>query len=236
MDFSYIQEKAISFGIYLDDQQALFFQRYITLLLQENEKYNLTRITDEDAIVNEHLLEPIAVFLQDDSLLQGELLDLGTGAGFPGLPLKIFYPSMRIFLADSSRKKIAFLRLIIRKLNLENVFLLNQRAEDMGRDKYREYFDHVLARALAPLVVSAELALPLVKVGGIFTVFKSAAYQEELKNADRVIKACGGRLLNVISYNIAPGKERAVLFFEKVDFSSQKFPRRAGIPQKRPFY
>lgn len=231
-----IIEAAESWELSLTKEQAALFEKYLMLLIQENKKFNLTRIIQPEDILEEHFLDSL-VGLKDGYEKTGpSLLDIGSGAGFPGVPLKIFLPHLKVTLLDASRKKIEFLRFVIEELGLEEIIPLHQRAEDLGRGRDREAYSWVTARALAPLVVTAEIALPLVKVGGFLWALKGPAAYEELSEAEKIISLCGGKLIKSITYNLPwTGKSRIILIFEKVRATDSSFPRKAGIPQKRPY-
>ncbi|HAP32585.1 MAG TPA: 16S rRNA (guanine(527)-N(7))-methyltransferase RsmG [Firmicutes bacterium] len=235
MDSYKIRSAAHASGIRLDAEQSEQLAIYGDLLLAENKKYNLTRISGEEELVYEHFIDSCYGVAIAGRSGAAELLDLGSGAGFPGVPIKIFCPQLKLYLLEASRKKIAFLQLLAQKLALKEVFFLQGRAEEIGRREGREAYAWVTARAVAPLMVLAELALPLVRRGGYFWAFKGPAAGLELKEAEEIIARCGGVLLEEISYRLPPrGRERHILIFEKVEEAEDRFPRRVGIPQKRP--
>lgn len=230
-----IKKAAQACQITLNDQQEEHFTQYYHYLLSENEKYNLTRITDAEHVIYEHFLDSILGVKLLGGCPADELLDLGAGAGFPGVPLKIACPQLKLNLLESSSKKMIFLKQLIIKLELENVFYLQIRAEELGRGEGRDKYSWVTARAVASLPVLAELALPLVKPGGYFWAFKGPAVQAELKAAEEIIKRCGGVFWDRLTYNLPPqGKERHIIVFKKTGETETRYPRRVGIPQKRP--
>ncbi len=164
------------------------------------------------------------------------MLDLGSGAGFPGIPIKIFLPDIKLVLVEASVKKISFLELLVKELKLKDTILLQQRAEVMGRGREREKFPWVTARGVAPLPVLLEIALPMVKTGGYFWAFKGPMYHRELAVAEEILTLCGGQLVKKIDYRLpATKKDRIILIFKKQEKTDERFPRRAGIPQKRPW-
>lgn len=231
-----ILEAAKSWRLSLTKEQAILFEKYLKLLLQENEKFNLTRILQPEDILEEHFFDSLAGLKEACEKTGPSLLDLGSGAGFPGLPLKIFLPHLKVTLLDSSRKKIDFLRLVVKELELEEITMLHQRAEDLGRGSGREGYSWVTARAVAPLAVTSEIALPLVKVGGFLWALKGPAAFDELSKAQDIIRICGGKLIKSISYDLPrTGKRRVILIFQKISSTDSSFPRKAGIPQKRPY-
>lgn len=230
-----IKKAAQDCQLEISDKQAELFTQYYHYLQSENEKYNLTRITGAEHVIYEHFLDSFLGV----NLLGGcpghELLDLGAGAGFPGVPLKIFCPQLKLYLLESSSKKIMFLKQLIAKLELEKVYYLQLRAEELGRGEGRDKYNWVTARAVASLPVLAELALPLLKPGGYFWAFKGPAVMTELKAAEQIIQQCGGVFWDRLTYKLPPqGKERHILIFKKTGETENKYPRRAGIPQKRP--
>ncbi|MEW5919527.1 MAG: 16S rRNA (guanine(527)-N(7))-methyltransferase RsmG [Bacillota bacterium] len=236
MDSSKIMETAAACGIKLSAGQAELLGRYDNFLQAENKKYNLTRICGEEAVLYDHFLDSLSGVAIAGGCPAEELLDLGSGAGFPGVPLKIFCPNLRLYLLEASLKKMTFLKRLTACLDLSDIHFLQLRAEEMGRGKGRETYNWVTARAVASLVVLAELALPLVRRGGYFWAFKGPSAGEELAEAQEIIACCGGILREEISYTLPPqGKERRILIFEKVRETEARFPRRVGMPQKRPF-
>lgn len=236
MEIETIISEAEKWDIKLSSKQARLLQKYFNLLCYYNEKFNLTRLTGAQEVLEEHFLDAYAGFSKGIRNAGNELLDLGSGAGFPGLPIKIFIPELKLFLLDSSRKKILFLKKIVEELNLENVYFIHKRAEDYGRGEGREKIAWVTARGFAPLNVAAEIALPLLKVDGYFWAFKGPDFSRELDDAGEIITRCGGVLENILPYSLPRAKkERALLIFKKINYSEGKFPRKAGIPQKRPF-
>ncbi len=236
MEIETIITEAETWGIKLSIGQACLLQKYFKFLCYYNEQFNLTRLTGAQEVLEEHFLDAYAGFSNGIKTADEELLDLGSGAGFPGLPIKIFIPELKLFLLDSSRKKILFLKRIVKELNLENVNFIHKRAEDYGRGEGREKIVWVTARGFAPLNVAAEIALPLLKVGGYFWAFKGPDFKRELDDAEEIITRCGGVLENILPYSLPRAKkERTLLIIKKINLSEEKFPRKAGIPQKRPF-
>ncbi len=223
-------------GFFLDERKALIFQHYLKILRQENEKYNLTRILDPQAILEEHFCDSLAG-LAGGAKKGTLLLDLGSGPGFPGVPIKIFLPEIKLYLVEAVRKKIIFLGKVVRELELKEVTLWQQRAEVLARGNARESFPWVTARAVAPLAVTLELALPLVQVGGNFWAWQGPKAFQELGRAGEILSRCGGKLVDVYPYRLPfCGKDRMIFIFEKVTKAEEQFPRRSGIPQKRPWF
>ncbi|NLJ56782.1 MAG: 16S rRNA (guanine(527)-N(7))-methyltransferase RsmG [Firmicutes bacterium] len=237
MEIEQIMSYFSSCGLPLNTEKALQFRQYQALIRQENRKLNLTRILQPQAILEEHFYDALAWLPAGRLQPAARLLDLGTGAGFPGIPLKIVLPSLKMYLLEATRKKIIFLKKVIKELNLREVTLFQQRAEVLARGELRESFAWVTARALAPLAAALELALPLVRVGGFFWAWKGPAVFQELAQAEHILARCGGKLIDQFNYRLPQGnKERTILIFKKVAPAEDYFPRRDGIPQKRPLF
>lgn len=233
-----IIEDAEKWNIKLSKNQAILFQKYFTLLNDYNKKFNLTSLKKTEEIIEELFLDSFAGFFHGVKYKGkiNELLDLGSGAGFPGLPIKIYMPELKLYLLDSSSKKIFFLKKVVEELKLENVYFLHKRGEDYGRGEGRESISWVTARAFAPLNITAEIALPLLKHNGYFLAFKGPNFKKEMEDAKEIIKRCGGKLENIFLYTLPyANKERSLLIFKKIGKTEDRFPRKAGIPQKRPF-
>lgn len=223
-------------SIPVDAEKAILLQQYQKLIRQENKKYNLTRILQPRAILEEHFCDALAWLQAGRTQAGTELLDLGSGAGFPGIPIKIFLPELKLYLLEAVRKKIIFLGKVVRELELKQVTLWQQRAEILARSDARESFPWVTARALAPLATALELALPLVRPGGYFWAWKGPAVFQELAVAEDILVRCGGKLVDQVKYRLPrSNKDRIILIFKKVAPAEDRFPRRNGMPQKRPF-
>ncbi len=221
-------------GLPLEPGTASLLQRYFRLLAEHNRKYNLTRLTAPQEVLEGHFLDSLWGAVKGGGIPAEELLDVGTGGGFPGIPLKIYYPHLQLILLESSRKKTVFLRLVLRKLSLEGVEVVQDRAEQYARKEGREAFPWVAARAVASLPVLLELSLPLLRVGGCFWAYKGPHYQEELKEAGPILRRCGGELQHTVEYTLPRAGARTVLIFRKAAPSEAAFPRRPGVPQKKP--
>ena len=236
MEKEKIINEAAAAGIILTPEQALLFQRYFNLIMLYNQKFNLTRIVAEDEVLEEHFIEPLLAFAKGRDFAANRLLDLGAGAGFPGIPLKIYLPGLDLILLDSSHKKTLFLQTVLLDLCMEEATVLCKRAEDYGRGEGRGMLEWVAARAFAPLNIALEIALPLLKPGGYFWAFKGPNYKEELTDGEEILSLCGGRLEKIKTYTLPHSqKERFLLIFKKTAETDKRFPRRAGIPQKRPY-
>jgi len=235
MEKEKIIDGAAATGVSLTPQQALLFQRYFALLKLYNQKFNLTRIVAEAEALEEHFLDPLIAFSKAIDFSGTRLLDLGTGAGFPGIPLKIYLPQLHINLLDSSHKKALFLQTVLHDLGLKNTAVLCIRAEDYGRGEGRGTLEWAAARAFAPLNVALEIALPLLMQGGFFWAFKGPNYRQELMESEKILSLCGGCLENTISYTLPLSrKERFLLVFKKTGETDPRYPRRPGLPQKNP--
>lgn len=228
----------IFFGEKIDikftEEQLNQFYKYMNLLLEWNEKINLTAITDPNEVILKHFIDSLTInkYIKENSTLA----DVGTGAGFPGIPLKILRPDLKITLVDSLNKRINFLNEVINKLNLVNIETVHSRIEDFGKDKkYRESFDFVTARAVANLAVLSEYLLPIAKVGGQCVCMKGSSVEEELSNGKNAIKVLGGKIKNIDEF-VLPDSDmsRNVIIIDKIKNTPNKYPRKAGIPVKEP--
>ena len=228
-------------GIQLTDHQMNQFAQYYQDLVATNRVVNLTRITDEKDVYLKHFYDSITgsfalPALRTESLSLG---DIGAGAGFPSLPLKIAFPQLKVTIVDSLNKRINFLQELVDRLNLDNVTLVHSRAEDFSKkgSAHRANYDVVTARAVARLSVLSELCLPAAKVGGVFLAYKAQAAADELTSATRAIAKLGGQKRNVYSLEL-PTKpepeERNLLIINKLTATPQQYPRRAGTPAKKP--
>lgn len=225
-------------GFSMNDQQMKQFNQYLLLLQEWNEKINLTAITEEEEVYLKHFYDSItlAKFVDFDSKKNKSLCDVGSGAGFPSLPLKILFPDLKITIVDSLKKRINFLELLVDSLGLENVRLVHARAEDFGQNKKnREAFDVVTARAVARLSVLGEFCLPITKVGGTFAAMKGAKASEELNDSKEAIKLLGGKTRKVETFELPEDAgERSILLIDKIKKTPNKYPRQAGTPNKKP--
>ena len=225
---------AETLGLALSPHQRELFETYYRELVEWNQRLNLTTIVDYREVQTRHFVDSISVALALGPGA-GRVIDIGTGAGFPGLPLIILLPHLEVVLLESVPKKTAFLSHLIVRLGLQGVEVLTARAEEVAhRPKYRESFDAVLGRALAPLAVMAELALPLARTGGRVISQKKGDFSAEAALAARAISLMGGRVAEIREV-AAPGLEgHRLVVLEKVSPTPKKYPRRAGMPAKRP--
>ena len=223
-------------NIILTDQQKAQFERYFELLVEWNEKINLTAITEKEEVYLKHFYDSIAPILQGLIANQDiKLLDIGAGAGFPSLPMKILYPQLDVTIIDSLNKRINFLQLLAEELGLEGVHFYHGRAEDFAQDKhFRAQFDIVTARAVARMQVLSELTIPYLKVGGKLLALKASNAPEELTEAKNALNLLFSKVEDNISYTLPNGDPRHITIVEKKKETPNKYPRKAGLPNKRP--
>lgn len=212
------------------------FNKYYDLLIDWNNKINLTAITDKDEVWLKHFEDSVSIDQIIDMNSVESIIDIGTGAGFPGIPLKIMYPHLKVTLLDSLNKRINFLNTVIDELELENVLTIHGRAEDFGHDEiYREKYDMCVSRAVANLNSLSELCIPFVKVGGRFVSYKSEKAEEEMHSAANAISLLGGAESKCLDVSLSDSSyNRKVIIINKVSSTSMKYPRKAGIPVKKP--
>lgn len=238
MNIEEFKEIMISYGSKIEmnftEEQIKKFYKYMNLLLEWNEKINLTAITDPKEVILKHFIDSLTInkYLKQNSTLA----DVGTGAGFPGIPLKIVRPDLKITLVDSLNKRINFLNIVIDELELKNITTVHSRIEDFGKNKqYRERFDYATARAVANLAVLSEYLLPIIKVGGQAIGMKGSNVKEELDDGKKAIGILGGKL-NCVDEFVLPDSDifRNVVVIDKIKNTPGKFPRKAGVPSKEP--
>lgn len=211
------------------------FEEFKRLLLEYNEHTNLTRITDDDDFNVKHFLDSLSIFRTELIDHDKKIIDIGTGAGFPGIPLKLYDKSLNITLLDSLKKRIDFLNLVIDKFELKNIEAIHARAEEIARDeKYREKYDIAISRAVANLATLSEYALGFVKVGGYFISQKGPEYKEEIKDAENAIKTMGAEVSDVIKVPLPNDIEHYLVVIKKVKPTNKKYPRGGGKPRKNP--
>lgn len=229
--YNAVKEKV---GIELSKLQKDQYRKYYDLVVEWNQKINLTAIIEEDEFYIKHFFDSISLaFYKDYSNIES-ICDVGSGAGFPSIPLKILYPNLKVTIVDSLNKRIKFLNLVKDELGLTECNFVHARAEEFGQNKeYRESFEIVTARAVARLNVLAELCLPLVKKEGYFLSLKAQKAEEETKEAINAIKLLGGKLEQDLEFDIE-GEERHILEIRKAKETPNKYPRKAGTPNKKP--
>lgn len=222
--------------IELTDRQQMQFERYFELLVEWNKKINLTAITEKKEVYLKHFYDSIAPILQGWIKNQNiKLLDIGAGAGFPSLPMKILYPALDVTVIDSLNKRILFLNHLADELDLEKVHFYHGRAEDFAQDKdFRAQFDIVTARAVARMQILAELTIPFLKVGGRLLALKATNAPEELTEANNALSLLFSKVKENSSYQLPNGDPRYITIVDKKKETPNKYPRKAGIPNKRP--
>ncbi len=230
-----LEKQCAPAGISLNPDQLLQFGRYFDLLTETNKVMNLTALTSPQDVAVKHYIDSLLCY--DKALMQGKkLIDVGTGAGFPGIPLKIYDPSLQLKLLDSLEKRLKFLRETVRQLQLADVSFEHMRAEDAGRDKkLRGQADIAVSRAVARLSVLAEYCLPLVKKNGFFIALKGSKYMEELREGEKALRILGGSVMSVKEVEL-PGLNdgRAIIVIQKIKDTPPVYPRKAGLPGKNP--
>lgn len=223
-------------GIDLSDDQVKKFLQYYTMLIETNRLMNLTAITDYRDVVKKHFVDSLTLVRDMDLNRKLSLIDVGTGAGFPGIPLKIVYPELNVTLLDSLGKRVKFLGEVIESLGLTCACAVHGRAEDFAREKaYREKFDLCTSRAVARLSVLSEYCLPFVRVGGIFASYKSSESEEEIKEAEKAIKVLGGKREKTDTFTL-DDMGRTIVLIRKVKNTPPFYPRKAGTPGKKPIH
>lgn len=236
MDFDSFKKEMninlMALNLKLDDSQIKNFYDFMNLLIEKNKVMNLTGITEPKEVILKHFIDSLTVLKYINE--NDNIIDVGTGAGFPGIPLKIAENSLEITLLDSLNKRINFLNEVIEKINLNKVKTIHGRAEDFGQDfKYREKYDVAVSRAVAPLNVLLEYMLPFVKVGGQCICMKGNNCDEEIENSKRAIEILGGKIEKIKKFNLPNSdNNRTIFIIKKVQKMNRQYPRKAGIPTK----
>lgn len=224
-------------GVQLNDQQVQQFIKFHELLVEWNSFMNLTGITEYEEVVMKHFVDSLAIVnVKDLSTGTPKVIDMGTGAGFPGLPLKIAFPNIQMVLADSLNKRVKFLNEVINQLGLTGITAVHGRAETLGKNpEYREQFDYCVSRAVANMAVLSEYCLPFVKVGGTFIPYKSGTVEEELNQAKHAIFLLGGKTKECKYFSLPDTDiQRAIICVDKVVNTPKRYPRTDGKPAKEP--
>ena len=234
--FDLMKRAANEAGLELTELQYEQFIKYMRLLQEWNEKINLTAITDDEEVIKKHFIDCIKAFKSDAIKNAKTIIDVGTGAGFPGLPIAIMNPNVKVTLLDSLNKRINYLNTVVRELGLKNVTTIHSRAEDGARNpELREKFDVATSRAVANMAVLSEFCMPYVKKNGHFVALKGPAIEEELENGKAAIKILGGELKNIIEVSIEGTDLRHnIVEVLKVRECNKKYPRKAGTVNKNP--
>lgn len=229
-------EKLKELGIELNEDMKNQFDRYYELLVEWNKVMNLTGITEYEEVNEKHFVDSLSIVKVIDINKVESIIDIGTGAGFPGIPLKIAFPHLKVTLLDSLNKRIKFLNAVIDELNLDHIETIHGRAEDYAKKtEYRENYDLCVSRAVANLSTLSEYCVPYVKVGGLFISYKSGDIDEEIVKSKPAIKILGAEIENVIKFKL-PGTDIHRSFVEiiKLSTTKKKYPRKAGLPAKEP--
>lgn len=237
MNFSEKLKKASdAAGISMSEKQIGQFERFYHLLIEKNKVMNLTSITEEDEVIEKHFIDSLACCRVIEMNRINSLIDIGTGAGFPGIPLKIVYPEISVVLLDSLNKRVKFLKEVIESLGLSGVEAVHGRAEDIARKaEYRGNFDLAVSRAVANLSTLSEYCIPFVKVNGFFVSYKAGKGLEEIKNIDSCMGALGSKIMQVDQFQL-PGEDslRVLIKIKKCKGTAKIYPRKAGVPSKSP--
>lgn len=238
MDFENFKEEFIQklnlIEINLDNNQLEEFYKYMCLLIEWNEKMNLTAIIEPKEIILKHFIDSLTILNEIED--KKTLIDIGTGAGFPGIPLKIAKPNLKVVLLDSLNKRILFLNEVINKLELENIETIHARVEDIGKNiKYRENFEIVTSRAVANLAILSEYMIPLTKIGGKCICMKGSSIKDEINESQKAINLLGGKVEKIDEF-VLPSTDikRNIIVIKKEKNTPKNFPRKAGIPSKNP--
>ena len=235
-----IRKKAGQMEIELNDYQIEQFINYYSILIEWNQVMNLTAITEYEEVVNKHFIDSLSLIKTIDRKIfrSGSIsvIDIGTGAGFPGIPLKIAFPEIKITLLDSLNKRIKFLNEVVEEIGLKEVQTLHGRAEDYARKhEYREKYDLCVSRAVANLAILSEYALPYVKKSGYFISYKSGNIEEEIKESTKAVEILGGKIEKIEKFTLPETEiQRSLVKIRKENSTGKKYPRKAGVPSKEP--
>ena len=229
-----MSKKSKILGVRFSVEQIEQFYKYMNLLIEWNEKMNLTAITEPKEIILKHFIDSITIlkYIDDNS----KLVDVGTGAGFPGVPLSIMNPTLKITLVDSLNKRLIFLQEVVKELNLKNIEIVHARAEEFGQNKnYREKFDIATSRAVANLATLSEYLVPLVKIGGKIISMKASNAKEEINDAQKAIEVLGGKIEKIEEFDLPESDiGRTIIIIDKNKGTPAIYPRKAGTPAKEP--
>jgi len=227
-------EEVNKISIEFSEEQLEQFRIYYEMLVEKNKVMNLTGITEWDEVLEKHFLDSISLIRAVDLNQELSVMDMGTGAGFPGIPLKIAFPNLKVTLADSLNKRVLFLQEVIDALKLECIEAIHGRAEDLARDKkYREQYDLSVSRAVANLSTLSEYCLPFVKIGGQFISYKSGEIEEEVASSKSAVFLLGGKVKEIVKFELGESG-RSFIVIDKVKGTPKTYPRKAGTPSKKP--
>ena len=235
-DLTLFEKGLEELSISLSQEQKRQFVTYYEYLIEKNKVMNLTAITEYEEVIVKHFLDSLSIVKEQNALNGKSVIDIGTGAGFPGIPLKIAFPQLKITLLDSLNKRVNFLNEVIEMLGLSKVEAVHGRAEDYAKQKeYRECFDFCVSRAVANLSTLSEYCIPFVKEGGCFISYKSGKIDEELSQAGNAVKVLGGKVLDVVKFPLmGTDMDRSFVIIKKTRPTAKKYPRKAGLPSKEP--
>ena len=236
MDYQILEQKLGELGIKQDQNQLERFHKFYQLLIEWNKVMNLTGITEYEDVVEKHFVDSLSIIKAIDLSGIHIVIDVGTGAGFPGIPLKIAFPHLRVVLLDSLNKRIKFLDEVISQLGLTEIRTIHGRAEEYARkEEYREQFDLCVSRAVANLSTLSEYCLPYIQVGGMFVPYKSGEIDDEVEQSKKAVRILGGNIKDVMKFEL-PGTDihRSFVLIHKEQHTQKKYPRKAGIPAKEP--
>ena len=231
-----LEIKLKELNIQINEIQKKQFDTFYSMLVEWNKVMNLTGITEYEEVIEKHFVDSLSIVNIFDLSEVNTVIDVGTGAGFPGIPLKIAFPHLKITLLDSLNKRINFLDSVIDELKLDGIYTIHGRAEDFAKkDDYRERYDLCVSRAVANLSTLSEYCLPYIRVGGIFISYKSGDVDDEVLESKKAISILGGKLDNVVKFQL-PGTDinRSFIKIEKIKNTGKKYPRKAGLPSKEP--
>ena len=235
-DLTVLEQGCEQIGISLNEEQTQQFIAFYEYLVEKNKVMNLTGITEFQEVLVKHFLDSLACVKAVDMKKVTTVMDIGTGAGFPGVPLKIAFPHLEACLLDSLKKRVNFLEETFALLKLQNITAIHGRAEEFAKNKsYRETYDLCVSRAVSNLATLSEYCLPYVKVGGKFISYKSGTVQEEAEQAEKAVRILGGKIQNVVYFNLPDSEiQRSLVVIEKIKPTPGKYPRKAGTPLKEP--
>lgn len=231
-----LESKLQELNITLDENQSEQFHIFYNLLTEWNKVMNLTGITEYEEVVEKHFLDSLAIVKAVDLQKVQNIIDIGTGAGFPGIPLKIAYPQLDVTLLDSLNKRVRFLDTVIENTDLKGIKAMHGRAEDYAKQtEYRENYDLCVSRAVANLATLSEYCIPYIRTGGIFIPYKSEDVENEVEHSKKAISLLGGNIKDIVKFQL-PGTDigRSFIIIEKTKITPKKYPRKAGLPTKEP--